>query len=70
MDALLRLRLDTLKAQLVSSRIEKASLHAEIACAATEKWQKQNAMLRFVELVSELRKISGELDVLQGKRSA
>jgi hypothetical protein len=68
MDALLRLRLDTLRAQLVCSRLEKVSLQAEIACANTEKWRKQNAMFRYVALVAELRKISEELDVLQGKR--
>lgn len=47
MDALLRLRLDTLKAQLVCVQMEKVSLQVEIACATTEKWKKENAMLRF-----------------------
>jgi hypothetical protein len=68
MDALLRLRLDTLRAQLVCSRLEKVSLQAEIACTTTEKWKKENAMFRYIELVADLRKISDELDVLQGKR--
>ena len=67
MDALLRLRLDTLRAQLVCNRLEKVSLQAEIGCA-TKKRQKQNAMLHYVELVSELRKIAEQLEVLQGKR--
>jgi hypothetical protein len=68
MDGLLNLRLDTLRAQLVCNRMEKASLQTEIACATTEKWQKQNALFRYVALLSELRKISDELDALQGKR--
>ena len=68
MDALLRLRLDTLRAQLVCSRLEKVSLQAEIACATTEKWRKENALFRYVALVAELRKISEELNALQGKR--
>jgi hypothetical protein len=68
MDALLRLRLDALRAQLVCSRLEKMSLQAGIACATTEKWKKENAMFRYLALVAELRKISCELDVLQGKR--
>ena len=64
MDALLRFRLDALRAQLVCSRLEKVSLQAEIACATTEKWKKENAMFRYMALVAELRKISDELELL------
>jgi hypothetical protein len=46
MDALLRFRLDALRAKLSCSQLEKASLQVEIACTTTEKWQKQNAMFR------------------------
>jgi hypothetical protein len=68
MDAYFSIRLETLQAQLVCSRLEKSRLYSEIACPSTEPWKKQEAMLRVAALVTELRKISSELDKLQGKR--
>ncbi len=67
MDSLFSLRLDALKAQLAGSRLEKSSLYTEIACPTTEAWRKQEAMLRVVQILAELRKISSELDMLKGK---
>jgi len=68
MDSFLTLHLEALRAQLVCCRLEKESLHAEISSALIKPARKQEALVRYADILSELRKLVSELQKMQGKR--
>ncbi len=68
MDVFTRMRLNSLHAQMMCVRLEKASLARELTAPATATWRKEEVMIRYSALVSELRKIVNELEILRGMR--
>jgi hypothetical protein len=65
MEPVLELCEQTLKAQLVACRLAKSALIAEITAPTASQYQKHEAMIRYTEVVSEIRTIANRLEMFE-----
>lgn len=57
-----------LRAQLVACRLAKSGLAAEIAAATTSQDQRHEAMIRYADVVSEIRQVAQQLEMFERVR--
>jgi hypothetical protein len=65
MEPVLELCEQTLKAQLVACRLAKNALIAEITAPTASQDQRQEAVIRYAEVVSEIRTIANRLEMFE-----
>jgi hypothetical protein len=61
------MRMLSLRSRLDTRQQEKSRLIAEITSSTTAPRRRREAMVRYTSLIEDIREISSELDILQGR---